>query len=116
MSQVQDIVLCFRTMLKLVLFCLQGRSPVNFPDYPYDTQDICSPADVAEFVQLSREKAARLTKSRQSSRLTLACHNFHVTPKMLLLFWSSPVRVLHLLVPMSTCTTSSEHSRSKAGL
>ena len=57
----------------LVVFCLQGRSPVNLPDYPYNTQDICSPTDLAQFVQQSREMAARLTKSRQSSRLTLAC-------------------------------------------
>ena len=57
----------------LVVFCPQGRDPVNFPDHPYDRQEICRPADLAEFVQQSREKAARVTKSKQSSRLTLAC-------------------------------------------
>ncbi|KAL3151190.1 hypothetical protein ABBQ38_013044 [Trebouxia sp. C0009 RCD-2024] len=47
----------------------QGRNPVNFPDHPYDMHEICRPADFAKFVQHSREMAARLVKSRQTSRL-----------------------------------------------
>ena len=40
--------------MMLVVFCLQGHSPVNLPDYPYNTQDICSPTDLAQLVQQSR--------------------------------------------------------------
>ncbi|KAL3151275.1 hypothetical protein ABBQ38_013114 [Trebouxia sp. C0009 RCD-2024] len=47
-----------------------GHKPVNFPNHPYDQEDICKPADLAEFVQRSREVAARLVKSRQTSRFT----------------------------------------------
>lgn len=54
------------------LVWLQGHTPVNFPDHPYNIQEICKPTDLAEFLQQRREKAARLTKSRQTSRLTLA--------------------------------------------
>ncbi|KAL3151187.1 hypothetical protein ABBQ38_013041 [Trebouxia sp. C0009 RCD-2024] len=48
----------------------QGRNPVNFPDHPYDMHEICTPADLAKFVERSREMAARLVKAQQTSRFT----------------------------------------------
>lgn len=72
-----------------MLFCLQGHNPVNFPDHPYDIQEICRPANLDEFIQQSREMAARLTKSRQSSRLALASRNLstyqHIVPATILI-------------------------------
>ncbi|KAL3151201.1 hypothetical protein ABBQ38_013047 [Trebouxia sp. C0009 RCD-2024] len=57
----------------------QGYKPVNFPDYAYDMHEICRRKDFAEFVQHSREMAARLVKSRQTSRFTGVSWNLRLS-------------------------------------
>ena len=69
-------------------FAMQGHKPVNFPGHPYDREDICKPACLADFVHRSREMASRLVKSQQTSR----SHLHHTVPGRL----CSAATVLHL--------------------
>ncbi|KAL0045028.1 hypothetical protein WJX82_005815 [Trebouxia sp. C0006] len=62
--------------------------PVNFPDFPYNKEEIRQPADFGEFVEQKREQAMQATKAGQSSRFT------GVSWSVLLNRWA-----VHLMIP-----------------
>ena len=46
----------------------QNLHPVNFPDFPYNEEEIRQPADFGKFVKQKRERAMQATKAGQSTR------------------------------------------------
>ena len=50
------------------LVVVQGKDPVNFPNRPYDKEDICHPASFQDFVQRTQDAASQVNKLRQTSR------------------------------------------------
>jgi len=46
----------------------QNLHPVNFPDFPYDKEEIRQPADFGKFIEQKREQAMQATKAGQSTR------------------------------------------------